>query len=101
MTLQNYANNFFYSVQFSFEHEGVDPDIMERYDPTPPWFLEWWNIYGLSPWVIKPYALHLLDIPGFTIAHEHQRGILYKTVIDISTIEDLTFLQSTRRCGHI
>jgi len=39
---------------------------LEKEDPTQERFIEWWQIYGLSALVIKPYTLHMLNIPGFS-----------------------------------
>ena len=100
MSLQNYANSLFYSVQFSFHQEHVSIETLESDDPTPAWFLNWWKIYGLSQWVIKPGHLHLLDIPGFSNRYAPYT-IMQDLVRDLKNISDEDFMLSTRRCGHV
>ena len=101
MNMQNYASNLFYSLQFSFIFDGWSVEQMEREDPTPDWFLDWWKIYGLSALITKPYSLSMLKIYGFSEPRAHQSGIFYKSVQHIADIEDLHFYHGVKGCGHV
>lgn len=101
MNLENYAANFFYSLQFSFLYEGWTVEAMEAIDPTPNWFIDWWKVYGLSGLKIKPYSLHLLKIYEFSEPIAYQSGILYKSVENIVEIEYLHFFHGMKRCEHV
>lgn len=72
---------------------------IEEQDPTPDWFKEWWDIYGISPLCFYPYSLRLLQILGFTEPRAHQSGILYKRILDISCITNHQMLATLRANG--
>lgn len=99
MNIQNFTTNMFYSLRFSFIFEGIPVEDMERENPVPEWFLDWWEKYGLSPLLIRPYALHTLRIPNFS-PQSTMADVLYKTLRELVDVSNIDFLNGVRRCSH-
>ena len=100
MNLENISSNFFYHLQFDFSCEDWPTDRMNQEDPFPKWFLSWWKIYGLSGLLTIPYQLTRLKIDGFFEPNMLQTRVLYKHLKDLIELEDISFLNEIRRCGH-